>query len=120
MWGALWDWKPCETPGCTHFVDFRWGWDHIPNFCPYCKSKFARLVPVDWEFALCDGFPKIEDDAFVIEFHGKGTGGKNYRVSWRSNEAEAHWIDLGIENEQDPLYYRDPRPAGQHKCGRKE
>jgi hypothetical protein len=44
----------------------------------------------------------------VMLFKGKGTNGKDYRVTWEGHGVDIHWTDQGLPDHH-PDAHRDPR-----------
>jgi len=65
----------------------------------------AELIPNGWSSTI--GETQVDKAHGTMVFRGKGTNGKDYRVSWDSY-GNAHWTDQGLDK-NDPRRHRDPR-----------
>jgi hypothetical protein len=106
---SKWLEKPCPR-GCGNTIHYLPSWDKPPQLCKSCKEKGAdifraELIPSGWHSSI--GETQVDKAHGTMVFRGKGTNGKDYRVSWDSY-GNAHWTDQGLDK-NDPNRHRDPR-----------
>ena len=106
------EWREKTCPrGCGNTIRYNINWDKPPQICQSCKEKGAdiyraELIPQGWHSSI--GTTQVDKAHGTMIFKGKGTNGKDYRVSW-DGYGNAHWTDQGIEDKSDPRRHRDPR-----------